>query len=59
MEPGPVRADGGAERSRAGRGGGVAGSRGGEHCRGEAEKRPAIHRRAETEEPVKRGGIVR
>lgn len=54
MEPGPVRADGGV-----GRGGGVVGSRGGEHCRGEAEKRPTIHRQAETEEPVKRGGIVR
>lgn len=53
----------GRRRSGAGRGGvgwdGVVGSRGEEHCRGEAEKRRAIHRQAETEEPVKRVGIVR
>lgn len=50
MEPEPAQADGGGERG-GWRGGG---SRGGEHCRGEAEKRRAIHSRAETEKPVKR-----
>lgn len=55
MEPGPAQADGGGERGGSGEGGGgVGGSRGGEHCRGEAEKRRAIHSWAETEKPVKR-----